>query len=179
MEDFDFRIVVMVLFVVISAIQWMGKKMKKGGSLDLPPSNDSEYSEQSTNSGSLEDIYDQYREQIRKQQTNVEEEESTPIAIASTPPPLPPERVKAEAMTHVQAPRFQSARQTQLTLEQKEAAARFEKNTIGSTQKRQKTSKDIISVRELLSHPASAKKAVILTEILSTPKSMREDSYGY
>ena len=86
MEDINFRTIVLILFVVIGAIQWVGKKFK--GHTENEPSQDS---------NSLEDIYEEYREQIRQRQTTIEPEYQEEN-FNSAPPPMPQAEVEAQPL---------------------------------------------------------------------------------
>ena len=169
MEDFDFRVIVLILFLVVSALQWVGKRFK--GNAQNPDS------EEPQSSSSLADIYEQYREQIRDEQTTLQTERVQEVAKA-TPPPIPqPSTPKAQPLAAPMQQSFSSSK-PQLTKAQREAAERFE-NLTKSGKQAQTTSDANATIRALLSSPSSAKQAVILTEILSKPKSMQRDSYGY
>ncbi|BDS08047.1 hypothetical protein NT6N_30870 [Oceaniferula spumae] len=154
------QIVVLILFVVISGIQWLIKRIQERNS---PPDT----------SESLEDIYDDYREEIRRHQTQTQAPPPTPQA--SQPPPIP----SASPQHQVEAPAayqraIQQARQQKPTLTpaQKEAAERFQQ--LGKRKRRRKSAVGQISARALLSSPQSARQAVILHEVFGPPKSMRK-----
>lgn len=165
MEDFDGRIVILILFVVISGFKWLMERLKGKG-------------EQHDVSESLEEIYDDFREEIRHRQTTAAEPQ------APGPPPLP-----TAASAHVppprsvQAPVYQQptpvpqqfkASKPELTAAQKAAAERFQQNAGSIGRKgRRKRSSSHSTARALLATPESARQAIILQEILGPPKSMQ------
>lgn len=158
--DIDFRVIVLIIFLVVSAIQWLGKKMKGGASSE----------EGSGISESLEDIYEQYREEIRQQQTEVQED----IQVRSEPPPMP--RVEPDMVDEpVTLDHFKLEKPT-LSEDEKLALEKF-KQLNGNQKKVRRSSQAGLSIKELLANPQSAKQAVILTEILGQPKSMQTSSY--
>lgn len=160
MEEIDGRIIILILFVVISAIKWFIEKFK---GQDGSPHEVSE---------SLEDIYENFREEIRDRQTTVQQEQP-----ANSPPPLPqtPAPVAQKVQTlSPQATQFsllQRPKKPTLTAEEKAAAARFQQLT---KRKRRRRSSRQTSVRSLLSSPQSAQQAIILMEILGKPKSLQD-----
>lgn len=180
MEDFDFRVVVLIIFLLISAVKWLGTRLKGADNKSLQ-SDDEE-------SGSLEDIYEQYRQDILNQQTERLHEPEEPAfeqeptfephyqekAIAS-PPPLP---ATPSAWNEKPSQQDVTAPPATLSQEQKAALKRLEQRG-ENKQLGQKNNDTNASIRDLLTNPESAKKAVILTEILGKPKSMQDSSYGY
>ncbi len=157
MEDIDGRIIILILFVVISAIKWVIEKMKGKG--DQPH----EVSE------SLEDIYEDFREEIRQRQTTVQQEQPvhSPPPLPQSPPPI----VQHAQHTQPQAARVSPPKKRTLTPEEQAAAARFQQL---STVKRNRRNSPKTSVRGLLSSPQSTQQAIVLMEILGKPKSMQD-----
>ncbi|MFK7911934.1 MAG: hypothetical protein AB8F34_15235 [Akkermansiaceae bacterium] len=145
----------LILFVVIGAIKWVLEKLKG-------PQEPHDVSE------TLEDMYEDFREEIRQRQTEVQQP-------AAAPPPLPRAQQKPPPV-HVPATPPASAKlenykvkQANLSSEEKAALERFQ-NLGGSKRRRGSTTG---SVRDMLSSPDSARKAVILKEILGEPRSMQ------
>ena len=168
MEDFDGRIIMLILFVVISGVKWFIENVKNRGK---QPHETSE---------SLEEIYDDFREEIRKRQTEVrhpqerEIQERHPQDIFTphhhefgqqSPPPLPTEpEYKPEPI-----PEPQKISQPQLTLQEKAALTRLQNRT--SEAKRIRRTQAAPSLHALLSSPQSARQAIVLHEILGKPRS--------
>ncbi|MEJ6572403.1 MAG: hypothetical protein QNL01_02615 [Akkermansiaceae bacterium] len=157
MEELDGRLIILILFVVISAIKWVIEKMKGKG--DQPH----EVSE------SLEDIYEDFREEIRQRQTTVQQEQpvQSPPPIAQSPPPI----VQHAQHTQPQAKQFSPPKKRTLTSEEQAAAARFQQLSSG---KRKRRNSPKTSIRGLLSSPKAAQQAIVLSEILGKPKSMQD-----
>lgn len=159
MQDIDERIIILILFVVISAFKWISEKIKTRG--EQPH----EISE------SLEDVYEDFREEIRQHQTTVQQQPSR----AQAPPPLPqapPSRQTA------QSPLPSSRKKVSLSTEQKAAAARFEQLTAHKSTHRKIHSGPNKAIRALLANPHSTRQAIILHEIIGKPKSLRDGVNG-
>ena len=150
--EIDGQVIALIIFVVIGAIQWLIKKVQdQGGAHDT--------------ADSLEDIYEDFREEIQQRQTT----------ILHPPPPLPadiPESYPAQTINTEpqETPQLAKAETAKLTDEQKEAAERFAQLGKGKGRKRNTKS----TARALLSDPQSARQAVILQEIFAKPKSMQK-----
>ena len=74
MPDIDGRVILLILFVVISAVKWLIEKIQ---------AND-QAAEQEEPTDNLETLYDEYRDEIRQRQTKLEKRQA-----AQTPPPIP------------------------------------------------------------------------------------------
>ena len=188
-ENIDGRVILLILFVVISAVKWLIEKIQ---------AND-QAAEQEEPADNLETLYDEYRDEIRQRQTKLEKRQA-----AQTPPPIPAQAtVQAPARTPARpparppvaapappvytqrqstsmgapvstpvsmaqpAPSFKQ-RQTTVSAEQKAAASRFEQLSSGKSKQSPQS-----YVRALLSNPQSTLQAIILTEILGKPKSLQ------
>lgn len=175
MEDFDFRAIVLIIFLVISALKWLGQRMK-GKATDQPLEDQSDNQREKPSTNSLDDIYQQYREQIsNRQKTITQEPGNQESAVRSSPPPM------TQAATVIEEPVIKKSLvppKTVLTKAQKAAAQKFEQLS-KKDKRKQKNNDNHASLRDLLTSPGSAKQAVILTEILGKPKSMQKSSYGY
>ena len=170
MEDIDGRIIMLILFVVISGVKWFIENVKNRGQ---QPHETSE---------SLEEIYDDFREEIRKRQTEVkhpqerEPQERHPQDIFTphhhefgqqSPPPLPTEiEYKPEPV-----PQSREIRKPQLSLQEKAALANLKKQA--ATAKRARSNQATPTLRQLLSSPKSARQAIVLREVLGKPRSMQ------
>ena len=157
MEDFDGRIIMLILFVVISAIKWFMEKIKTQGQ------------EPHETSESLEEIYDDFREEIRQRQTEVQHPQDifTPHHHEfgqQSPPPLPP----AVEYQPEPIPEPRKVRKPKLSVQEKAALARLQQRSSAK-----KTQRAHSSLRELLASPQSAQQAIVLHEILGQPKSMQ------
>ena len=73
-ENIDGRVILLILFVVISAVKWLIEKIQ---------AND-QAAEQEEPADNLETLYDEYRDEIRQRQTKLEKRQAT-----QTPPPIP------------------------------------------------------------------------------------------
>lgn len=157
-EGFDGRIIMLILFVVISAVKWFMEKIKKQGQ------------EPHETSESLEEIYDDFREEIRKRQTEVQHPQDifTPHHHKfgqQSPPPLPPEvEYQPEPI-----PEPRTVRKPRLSLQEKAALKKLQQRN--ALKKRQRTHRRHSSLRELLASPRSARQAIVLHEVLGQPKS--------
>ncbi len=185
MPDIDGRVILLILFVVISAVKWLIEKIQakdQAAEQEEPPDN-------------LETLYDDYRDEIRQRQTRLEKRQA-----AQTPPPIPaqaaaqaparaPARPPASPPMAAGAPSAYAQRQstlisapvsrqqptpsfkprkTTVSAEQKAAASRFEQLSSGQSKPSPQS-----YVRALLSNPQSTRQAIILTEILGKPKSLQ------
>lgn len=185
MPDIDGRVILLILFVVISAVKWLIEKIQAKDQAD----------EQEEPPDNLETLYDDYRDEILERQTRLKKRQ-----VAQAPPPIPaqaaaqaPARAPARPpasppmaasspsayaqrqSTPISAPasRAQPApsfkpRKTTVSAEQQAAASRFE--LLSSVQSKPSPQS---YVRALLSNPQSTRQAIILTEILGKPKSLQ------
>lgn len=195
MEDINFQAIVLILAVVISAIRWVGERLKGQGSTGAK-SAEREPAEQAN---SLEGIYEEYRQQIKQRQTAREPAQTTrpsevPPAYSAkrephSPPPFsrkelsppPVKQHKAQLPSQEEpykVPATFAPVKKEFTAEQQQALLRLQQRE-QQEKARAKKSKGNLSLRALLSNPASAKQAVILTEILGKPKSAQSDPFGY
>ena len=184
-ENIDGRVILLILFVVISAVKWLIEKIQ---------AND-QAAEQEEPTDNLETLYDEYRDEIRQRQTKLEKRQATqtppPIPVQATvqaparPPARPPVAAPAPPVytqrqstsmgapvstpvsTAQPSPSFKP-RQTTVSAEQKAAASRFEQLSSGKSKQSPQS-----YVRALLSNPQSTRQAIILTEILGKPKSLQ------
>ncbi len=161
MPDIDGRVILLILFVVISAVKWLIEKIQtkdQAAEQEEPPDN-------------LETLYDEYRDEIRQRQTELQRRQA-----AQTPPPIPvqtPAQAPARAPARPPASKAQPApsfkpRKTTVSAEQQAAASRFEQLSSGKSKPSPQS-----YVRALLSNPQSTRQAIILTEILGKPKSLQ------
>ena len=189
MPDIDGRVILLILFVVISAVKWLIEKIQtkdQAAEQEEPPDN-------------LETLYDEYRDEIRQRQTELQRRQA-----AQTPPPIPvqtpaqaparaPARPPASPPVAAPAPPAYAQRQstpisapistpaskaqpapafkprkTTVSAEQQAAASRFEQLSSGKSKPSPQS-----YVRALLSNPQSTRQAIILTEILGKPKSLQ------
>ena len=176
-ENIDGRVILLILFVVISAVKWLIEKIQ---------AND-QAAEQEEPADNLETLYDEYRDEIRQRQTKLEKRQATqtpppiPVQAPARPPvaaPAPPVYTQRQSTsmgapvstpvnTAQPAPSFKP-RQTTVSAEQKAAASRFEQLSSGKSKQSPQS-----YVRALLSNPQSTRQAIILTEILGKPKSLQ------
>lgn len=169
MQEIDGRVILLILFVVISAVKWLVEKIK---------SSDQESETDSTPSN-LEALYEEFRDEIRQRQTRLEKKQqlqpSPPAPQQAQPRPAPPAPI-TQPIQPAPAPAARAAEplsppkpvKTVLTAEQRAAASRFAQR---STLQRRPVVQT--HVRSLLSRPQSARQAIILAEILGKPKSMQ------
>lgn len=189
MPDIDGRVILLILFVVISAVKWLIEKIQTKD----------QAAEQEEPPGNLETLYDEYRDEIRQRQTELQRRQA-----AQTPPPIPvqtpaqaparaPARPPASPPMAASAPSAYALRQstpisapvstpaskaqpapsfkprkTTVSAEQQAAASRFEQLSSGKSKPSPQS-----YVRTLLSNPQSTRQAIILTEILGKPKSLQ------
>ena len=189
MPDIDGRVILLILFVVISAVKWLIEKIQTKD----------QAAEQEEPPGNLETLYDEYRDEIRQRQTELQRRQA-----AQTPPPIPvqtpaqaparaPARPPASPPMEASAPSAYAQRQstpisapvstpaskaqpapsfkprkTTVSAEQQAAASRFEQLSSGKSKPSPQS-----YVRTLLSNPQSTRQAIILTEILGKPKSLQ------
>lgn len=176
LAEFDVspQVIIALLFLLFSGLKWLFDKSKKGAD--------------SQESSGLEDIYEQYREEIRKRQTTVQQSPKpqqparTQIVIkpSSSPPPLPATSpkplVSTPAKDYSVSAYTQEHRTTkpQLTKAEREALARLQSKGAATVQKvRQRHSSSKSRYSSLLSSPTSARDAIVLSEILGPPKATR------
>ena len=158
MENLDPQVIFLILFVVIGAVKWVIEKIK-----GTPEPHDV--------SETLEEMYEDFREEIRQRQTEAQQ--------PSTPPPLPPQVLPTPPRQTEYTPsitpssaRLENyrAQQAELSTEEKTALQRFQSTSNTKRKRNAATS----SVRAMLSSPGSARKAVILREILGEPRSLQK-----
>ena len=173
MPDINGQVILLILFVVISAVKWLIEKIKTNDETwegEEPP-------------GAAENLYEQYRDEIRHRQTKLKKKRQAE-AQAQTPPPLPSAPPPRQAPEWIPAPTRRPAvqiappvpqqtpsyqrRKTVVTAEQQAAASRFAQR---SRSTRQPSAQQY--VRKLLSNPQSTRQAIILAEILGKPKSLQ------
>ena len=151
------QVITLIIFVVIGGIQWLLKKVK-GQERNFDASE------------SLEDIYEEFREEIRQRQTTVQQAGPPPMPepiSVSTPTPSAPQPTYQEEVPHIAPTQIDKP---EITPEQQIAIERFEQL---SSKKRRKKSSGTFSARDLLRNPQSARQAVILQEIFAKPRSMQ------
>ena len=175
MPEINGHVILLIIFVVISAVKWLIEKIK---------SNDETW-EGEEPPGAIENLYEQYRDEIRNRQTKLKKKQQAQAqAQAQTPPPLPSAPPPRQAPEWIPAPTPQPAiqtappvpqqtpsyqrRKTVVTAEQQAAASRFAQR---SRSPRQPSAQQY--VRKLLSSPQSTRQAIILAEILGKPKSLQ------
>jgi hypothetical protein len=169
MDKIDGQIIMLILFVVVSGIKWFVEQIKQR---NIHPHETSE---------SLEDIYEEFREEIRERQTEVRHPQDTHPSHHeefaqphSTPPPLPPTRAYQPAYqpppTPSTPPTFQ-VHQPKLTAQEKAALANLQMRSNVKTKRHFPNNKHN-SLRKLLASPQSARQAIILHEVLGTPKGL-------
>jgi len=181
MENLNGQVIMLIIFVVISGVKWFLEQLKKR--------NEDPYE----TSESLEDIYDEFREEIRQRQTLVQpapqenthqrhaEDIFTPHheefaqPHSSTPPPLPPETdYLREYQADPPPPPVFTIKKPTLTAEEKAALARIHEQSLASpSQQRLRQRRSHASLRQLLASPKSARQAIILHEVLGKPKSLQ------
>ncbi len=155
MEGIDERIIFLILFVVIGAIKWVIEKVKG-------PQEPHDVSE------TLEEMYEDFREEIRQRQTQVEQPAPAPPPLPQAAAVPPPVHVPSTPPASANPENFK-VKKTQLSAEEQAAIERFQ--NLG--RKKRKRGKATGSVRDMLASPDSARKAVILKEILGEPRSMQ------
>lgn len=172
MQEIDGRVILLILFVVISAVKWLAEKIK---------SSDQE-AEENKGPDNLKALYEEFRDEIRQRQTRLEKKQHTqpPAAApeqtqsfhappaAPAPLPQPVHRVSTAADRITQPAKPYKPAKTIVTAEQRAAASRFAQRTASKRKPSAQT-----YVRALLSNPQSARQAIILAEILGKPKSMQ------
>lgn len=159
--EFDGQIIFLLLFVVISGIKWFIEQVK---GRNQTPHETSE---------SLEEIYDDFREEIRRRQTQVQhpqEHHFQEQAPEPTPPPLPAAVSHQQEYTPEPPPRSFKVRKPQLSAQEKAALANLQQRS-KAKKRRQHQSQN--SLRQLLASPQSAQQAIVLHEILGKPKSLQ------
>ena len=155
--EIDGQVITLIIFVVIGGIQWLLKKVK-GQERNFDASE------------SLEDIYEEFREEIRQRQTTVQQAGPPPMPepiSVSTPTPSAPQPTYQEEVPHITPTQIDKP---EITPEQQIAIEKFEQL---SSKKRRKKSSGTFSARDLLTNPQSARQAVILQEIFAKPRSMQ------
>ena len=177
MPEIDGRVILLIVFVAISAIKWLMEKIQGADQAD--PEEES--------NDNMESLYEQYREEIRQRQTKLQKKAAT-----ETPPPLPPvatssgqsaqrrqiRKPQEPSLQSLQSPPQQSSRakpapsytpkKTIVSAEQMAAASRFEQHSSSQRKPSAQT-----YVRALLSNPETTRQAIILSEILGKPKSIQ------
>lgn len=158
MGDIPEQVIFLILFVVVGAIKWLIEKIKG-------PQAPHEVSD------TLEDMYDDFREEIRQRQTQSEPKASAPPPLPRTDAVAPPIYVASTPPASAHPDHF-SFKKNQLSAEEQAAMERFQ--SLDKLRKDRPRSTATGSVRDMLASPDSARKAVILKEILGEPRSMQQ-----
>jgi hypothetical protein len=159
--EFDGQIIFLLLFVVISGIKWFIEQAK---SKKKTPHETSE---------SLGEIYDDFREEIRRRQTELQhpqEHHFQEQIHEPTPPPLPAEIAHQQEYTPEPPPRSFVVKKPQLSAHEKAALATLQQR---HKAKKQRQHQGKYSLRQILASPQSTQQAIVLHEILGKPKSMQ------
>ena len=157
--EFDGQIIFLLLFVVISGIKWFIEQVK--GKKETPHET----------SESLGEIYDDFREEIRRRQTELQHPQEHHFQQqVQTPPPLPAELGHQQEYTPEPPPRSFEVKTPQLSAQEKAALATLQQRHKAKKQSRQQGQ---YSLRQVLASPQSTQQAIVLHEILGKPKSMQ------
>lgn len=184
MEDLNFNLVIIIVFLVIGAIRWVLENI--GGK--KPPSQaehweEYDYEERDYHQpqpNSIEDLYEEARREILERQNRnapqpeVVEEKLSEYQAPPTPPPIPGKaRInRPKASSQKKEPvSFQKVKRPALSEEQKKALAAFEAHS--SKKEPAQATATHSRVRELLATPSAARDAIILAEILGPPKGIK------
>lgn len=172
MEEFDGRIVMLILFVVISGAKWFFEQIKNK---NQSPHETSE---------SLEEIYDDFRDEIRRRQTQIQHPEDhfvqeeqlqqphiQPTQQAQSPPPMPVTIPQQQEYVPDPIPQPREIRKPQLSEQEKAALAAMQQRSLPMPS-RKHTRNAHASLRKLLASPESARQAIVLHEVLGKPRSM-------
>ena len=180
MEDINFNLIIVIVFLVIGAIRWvienaLGKK---------PPPEPQEWEEydyeqqeeaSQSRGGSLKDLYDEARREILERQNRPvpEPEVVLPQRNQPAPPPIPGKaRINRPAPTPAPAIESKKVKRRPVTEQQARAAAAFEQHSKEDKRAATVAASDS-RVRKLLASPSAARDAIILVEILGKPKGIR------
>ncbi|SHJ32237.1 hypothetical protein SAMN02745181_1761 [Rubritalea squalenifaciens DSM 18772] len=162
--DLDPRIILAIGFLVFSGLKWLFGKVGSQG--------------QAKHESDLEDIYEQYREEIRRKQTS--NPTAPPQVIqqpAQTPPPLPIQHKSAQVSkpTTVESlTRSYRKQEPKLSKAEQEALEKIQSSgNLLRSKRRKKARHGKTSYTKLLSTPDSARQAIVLSEVLGPPKAMR------
>lgn len=185
-EDFNFNIVIVIIFLLMGVIRWLKESFSRGkGTQEREHWEEYDYEERADQvkpqPSSLEDLYEQARREILDRQNRnapqpevIEEKLSgyrTPAPPAA-PPPLPGKaRVNKPPVTFKESKpvALPQVNRATLSAEEEKALAAFQEL---SSKKRKKTTPTGSKVSDLLSSPSAARDAIVLTEILGTPKGL-------
>ncbi|MDB4320188.1 hypothetical protein N9097_00170 [bacterium] len=156
-EGIDGQVIVVVLMVLFAGAKALIEKLQKKGA---PPV------EYETGEDEEDDAYEEYARQLeaRRQEILVRQQQ------ASAPPPLPAERPINQQKVYVQP----TVTRAKLSKAEQEALANLQRN---STRKPRSKKAEITTARararRVLASPHAARDAIVLSEILGTPKGMR------
>lgn len=173
--EIDPNALIILVIMIIGGLKWLVERLR-GPQLG----DDDEEWQQPT---AFEDLYEEARREILERQgrsgqaPQVEEaprpaifqplQEAPPRPAAapqeSVPPPLPAQARAPQPFKKPSAPR-------KLTAAERAAAERFQRSSQSSLRKRGRRGGIQGSVRDLLATPGSARKAIVLREILGPPK---------
>ena len=158
MENIDGQVIMLILFVVISGIKWFIDQAKKRNK----PHETSE---------SLEEIYDDFRDEIRRRQTEVQLPEQLFVsepAHTPVPPPLP----TATEYRPDPLPTQRIVNKPKLSAQEKEALVRLQLQSAAQPTRVVQRQRHA-SLRQMLGSPQTARQAILLHEILGKPRSMQ------
>ena len=187
-EDFNFNIVVVIVFLIMGAMRWVLENVNKSKKQNpRHPQSDSRYEEFSgyptQRSDSLEDLYEETRREILERQNRhipkpevIAEKLNKYRTPPTAPPPLPTKTQVQEPLVEAISFRASSLPEVQrpsLSQEEQKALASFQENSSSRTKKSVRATSEKSRVRELLASPSASRDAIVLAEILNPPKGLR------
>ena len=147
-SDFPAQGYLFIVVLIFSFLKWLYTNLVNGSKGESP---------ESEREGVLESLYEQYRGEIQRQQTK------------ATPPPLTQQPIAQPPQVPTK-PRY-----SQEDIER--ALNRVEKTsaeTVEHPRKNLKVSPPMLSIKDQLRTKSSLRKALILREILDTPKALKQ-----
>lgn len=162
MDDtpFEPKIIVFIVFLILGVLKNL---FKKGGN---------NKGKKQPNAPTLDDNdpLAEFRRMIEEARQKAKEDELEPAGF-DTPPPV---EVR-EPITEFTAPQYNT---TPISSATPVAVKAFPSTDSSSRKKRKKATNDL-SISALLKNPSAARQAIILTEVLGKPKSLKRTSENY
>lgn len=163
---FEPNVIIVLILVVVSAVKAIIEKRQQKKLEEHQPYVD-HYDDDDDD---LENInpHELYEAELQRQREVIEQQSTptTPPPLQPTPPPLKPEPAAVTFQSYQQ----EKPTRPQLTEAEKKA---LENLQLSTPREKRQTKNTNNRVRKLLSSPTAVREALVLSEILSKPKSLR------
>lgn len=161
--ELDPQVILFIIVAIFSVLKWLFDNLTKKGV------------DRDQRADELEDLYDQYREEIQQRQTQspppLPQQEESFFQPAAAPPELPSDAYALEepiAPIEPSAPRYSAEDIERARLIKESVSLSSEPKAVKSKKANQQS-----SIKKMLRSKDSLKNAIILQEVLGTPKALK------